>query len=225
MTKSKFIVLEGLDGCGKETQTGLLRDRLAAEGKRVRVIDFPNYKSESSALVRFYLDGGLGDSPDCANAYAASMFFAADRYISYVTDWKRDYLDTDTVIIANRYTTANAYHQTSKLPRGEWDSFLDWLWDFEYGKLGLPSPDRVILLDMPERVSERLVIKRSGATGTNLDIHERDEGYLESCRRAAAYVAKKCGWTVVKCADEDGTAPYARELIAESVRSALSDIL
>lgn len=223
--KGKFIVLEGLDGCGKETQTKLLRDRLSSEGKRVRVIDFPNYKSESSALVRLYLDGGLGDSPDSANAYAASMFFAADRYISYVTDWRRDYLDPDTVIIANRYTTANAYHQTSKLPREMWDSFLGWLWDFEYGKLGLPSPDRVILLDMPESVSESLVIKRSGETGAELDIHERDEDYLRACRQAAAYVAGKCGWTVVKCADENGTLPYTRDFIAESVHAALSDIL
>ena len=150
---SKFIVLEGLDGSGKGTQIELLREYLINSGKNVRVIDFPDYASEGSTLVKMYLDGKLGQNPSDTNAYAASMFFAADRYVSYVTAWREDYLKDDTYIIANRYTTANAYHQLSKMPEAEWDTFLTWLWDFEFGKLGLPTPDRVILLDMPESVS------------------------------------------------------------------------
>ena len=116
-----LIVLEGLDGSGKGTQTELLKKHLEAKNKKVRVIDFPDYSSEGCTLVKMYLGGKLGDDPDDTNAYAASMFFAADRYVSYTTSWKRDYKDGDTVVIANRYTTANAYHQLSKMPRGEWD--------------------------------------------------------------------------------------------------------
>ena len=217
---SHFIVLEGLDGSGKGTQTERLRQRLENEGKRVRVIDFPDYSSEGCTLVKMYLDGKLGADPDDTNAYAASMFFAADRYVSFVTSWKADYENEDTVIIANRYTTANAYHQLSKMPEGEWDSFLEWLWDFEFSKLGLPRPDRVILLDMPERISSSMVRHRSEATGRKMDIHETHEDYLLKCRRAASYVAGKCGWSVISCADEQADAPRTREEIAEDVYKA-----
>ena len=222
---SKFIVLEGLDGSGKGTQTALLRDFLKSAGKRVRVIDFPAYGTPGASLVELYLNGGLGEHPDDTNAYAASMFFAADRYVSYVNGWKSDYEDPDTYIIANRYTTANAYHQISKLPEAEWDPFLDWLWDFEFNRLGLPAPDRVLLLDMPETVSDVLVHRRSSETGAKLDIHEKDTGYLKRCRDAAHYVAGKCGWTVVKCAEEGGTEPDSREVIAEKIRAAVADLL
>ena len=222
---STFIVLEGLDGSGKTTQTNLLRDYLSTAGKKVRVIDFPNYSSDGSMLVRLYLSGALGDDPDDTNAYAASMFFAADRYVNYVTDWKKDYLDPDTYIIANRYTTANAYHQLSKMDESEWDTFLAWLWDFELGKLGLPTPDRVVLLDMPESVSSALVRHRSEATGRKLDIHEKDKNYLIKCRKAAAYTAEKCGWSVVRCADEGNTVPYPKEKISSEIVKNIADLL
>ena len=222
---SKFIVLEGLDGSGKGTQTALLREYLEKSGKCVCVIDFPAYGTPGASLVELYLNGGLGERPDDTNAYAASMFFAADRYVSYVNEWKADYEDPDTYVIANRYTTANAYHQISKLSEDQWDSFLDWLWDFEFRRLGLPSPDRVLLLDMPESVSESLVYRRSSETGARLDIHEKDTAYLKRCRTAAHYVAGKCGWTVIECAGEGMSEPYSRDEIAEKIRSAIADLL
>ena len=221
---SKLIVLEGLDGAGKGTQTALLADRLRGEGRYVRTLEFPDYKSEGSALVRMYLGGKFGSDPADTNAYAASMFFAADRYASFASDWRGDYLRDDAVILANRYTTANAYHQLSKLPREEWDAFLAWLWDFEFTKLGLPAPDRVLLLDMPERVSSALVKRRAEETGRATDIHERDGEYLKRCRTAAAYVARKCGWTVIPCAGEDALLPDSREEIAGRVYEAARDL-
>lgn len=222
---SKFIVLEGLDGSGKGTQTALLKEYLEKQGKRVRVIDFPDYASEGCTLVKMYLDGKLGDDPDDTNAYAASMFFAADRYVSYVTSWRSDYLDPDTYVIANRYTTANAYHQLSKMPEEEWDAFLGWLWNFEFSKLGLPAPDLVLLLDMPESVSSALVRRRSESTGQKLDIHEKDKEYLLRCRRAASYTAEKCGWRVIPCAAEGAEEPDSREVIAERIVKAVSKLV
>ena len=221
----KLIVLEGLDGSGKGTQTEYLANYLRGLGKKVRIIDFPDYSSEGCTLVKMYLDGKLGNDPSATNAYAASMFFAADRYTSYVTSWKTDYLEGETYIIANRYTTANAYHQLSKADEATWDEFLEWLWDFEFVKLGLPAPDRVILLDMPESVSSALVRKRSESTGRVMDIHEKDAQYLEKSRRAAAYTAEKCAWTVIACAEEGAEAPYSREEIASKVAQAVADLL
>lgn len=200
----KLIVLEGLDGSGKGTQSHLLAEKLQKEGKKVRLIEFPAYGSAGASLVELYLQGGLGGKPEDTGAYAASMFFAADRYVSYRQDWGREYAEPDTIVIANRYTTANAYHQLSKMDRGGWDGFLTWLWDFEYTKLGLPTPDQVIFIDVPQSVSDSNVEKRSRETGVALDIHETDHAYLHRCREAALYVAEKCHWTVIACADNNG---------------------
>ena len=163
----KFIAIDGLDGSGKGTQTEILIKRLKSEGKKVREISFPMYENDSSIFVRMYLDGKLGKKPSDTNAYSASMFFACDRYISYKTDWINDILDPDTYVIANRYTSANAVHQLSKLPSEQWSEFLDWLWDFEFSKLGLPKPDAVIYLEVCPEISLALVRSRSDETGRN----------------------------------------------------------
>ncbi|MGM9653296.1 MAG: dTMP kinase [Eubacteriales bacterium] len=216
----KLIVIEGLDGSGKGTQAALLAQRLRAQGRRVRELSFPRYDSESSALVRLYLGGGLGASPDETNAYAASMFYAADRYVSYRTDWKRDADDPETIVVANRYTTANAYHQLAKLPRTEWDSFLAWLWDFEFGRLGLPEPAQVAALSMPPHVSRQLIENRCGETGVKKDIHEADEAYLTRCYDALQYAAGKLGWSVLECSD--GQAPYSVEEVQRKLCAVLA---
>ena len=195
----KFIAIDGLDGSGKGTQSELLASKLMAEGKRVRVISFPMYENESSAFVKMYLDGKLGDKPSDTNAYTASMFFACDRYISYATDWKKDIEDDDTYVIANRYTTANAVHQLSKLPESEWESFLPWLWDFEFNKLNLPEPDLVIYLELPPSISLSLVKSRSDTTGQKMDIHEKDTEYMAKCYEAALYSCQKLGWARITC--------------------------
>ena len=174
----KFIVIEGLDGSGKTTQGKLLAERLRSEGKKVRELSFPCYGEKSASLVEMYLGGELGSSPSDTNGYAASMLYAADRYISYVTDWKKDIEDSECTVLATRYTTANAYHQLSKLPENEWEGFLSWLYDFEFSKIGLPRPDCVVLLSMNQEISSANVKGRSDATGQKMDIHEKDKEYL-----------------------------------------------
>ena len=119
----RLIVLEGLDGSGKATQAGLLYEALCGRGEQAMKITFPNYESDSSALVKMYLGGAFGQDVNDVNAYAASSFYSVDRYASYKTLWGRFYHDGGTVI-ADRYTTSNAVHQCSKLPREEWDCLL-----------------------------------------------------------------------------------------------------
>ena len=211
----KLIVIEGLDGSGKGTQAARLAEYLRGKGYRVREISFPDYESEGSVLVKMYLDGKLGENPDDTNAYAASMFYAADRYVSYRTDWEKDYLDPDTVVIANRYTTANAYHQLSKLPRDRWEGFLSWLWDFEFTRLGLPHPDAVVALSMRPEVSRALIEKRCVETGVKKDIHEADSDYLERCYDALHYVSDVQGWHLLECA-ENGV-PYTIPVMQEKI--------
>lgn len=196
---ARLIAIDGLDGSGKDTQSTYLFDYLQQKGVDVKKISFPRYGTEGASLVSFYLNGGLGNDPSATNSYAASTFFACDRYISYQTEWKIDYQNPDAVIIANRYTTANAVHQLSKLPRSEWDAFLTWLFDFEYQKLGLPAPNEVIYLEMLPELSRRLIESRCEQTGVKKDIHEQDFDFLEKSYQAAIYASDKLGWKRICC--------------------------
>lgn len=193
----ELIVIEGLDGSGKATQSQLLAKKLKDKVAVVREVSFPDYYSDSSALVKMYLSGELGDKPSDVNAYAASSFYAVDRYASFKRDWEKDY--EVGVIIADRYTTSNAIHQCSKLPRESWDDYLDWLFDYEYRLLGIPTPDLVIYLRVTPEISQRLLEKRYEGDAGRKDIHEKDLEYLNRCQEAAAYCAAKLGWQVVEC--------------------------
>ena len=213
---SKLIVIEGLDGSGKSTQLELLPASLQKSGIECRTVSFPDYESLSSSLVKMYLGGEFGSRPGDVNAYAASSFYAVDRYASFKTGWGEFYQSGGTVV-AGRYTTSNAVHQASKLKPDRWEDFLSWLYDFEYNKIGIPKPDMVIFLDMPTEVSQKLLAKRYSGDNAKKDIHERDVDYLNHCRNAALFTAKYSGWQIVPCA-ENGEARSV-EAIAEDILS------
>ena len=220
----KLIVFEGTDGSGKSTQFELLAKRLETEGTAFHRLRFPQYEEPSSALIRMYLGGAFGDDPEAVNAYAASTFYAVDRYASYQRVWK-DYYQGGGLVVSDRYTTSNAVHQGSKVPEGERAEFFRWLYDLEYDRMGLPRPDLVVLLDMPVELSEQLMRKREQSTGTQADIHERDEDYLKKCRDVALHAAKYYGWQTVSCA-KDGAIRSVEDIHEEVyaiVKSCLED--
>ena len=220
----KLIVFEGTDGSGKSTQFELLAKRLEAEQIGFQRLRFPQYEEPSSALIRMYLGGAFGDDPEAVNAYAASTFYAVDRYASYQCVWK-DYYQGGGLVVSDRYTTSNAVHQGSKVPEGEQAEFFRWLYDLEYDRMGLPRPDLVVLLDMPVELSEQLMRKREKSTGTHADIHERDEDYLKKCRDVALHAAKYYGWRTVSCA-KDGAIRGVEDIHEEVyaiVKSCLED--
>lgn len=200
--KGKLIVIEGLDGSGKATQSNLLYEKLLAEGKSVRKVSFPDYESDSSALVKMYLAGEFGTDPSDVNAYAASTFFAVDRFASYKSNWGKFYEDGG-IVIADRYTTSNAIHQCSKLPREDWDGYIDWLFEFEFKLVGIPAPDKVIYLKVDPKVSQKLMTGRYKGDESKKDIHESNLDYLVKSREAAQYCAGKLGWSTVNCDDGD----------------------
>lgn len=212
----KVIVFEGTDGSGKATQSRLLFERLQREGVDCRKLDFPRYGQPSAAPIELYLHGAFGTHPDDVNAYAASTFYAVDRYASYKQDWGT-YYEGGGLLIADRYTTSNAVHQASKLPEGERQAYLRWLFDFEYRLLGLPAPALVFYLDVPVEVSEKLMRERERQTNTTADIHEQDEGYLRRCREAAARTIEECAWRRINCA-RDGAMRTVEDIHAEIYR-------
>lgn len=195
----RLISIEGLDGSGKETQTDLLEKELLHRGISLRRVSFPEYGEPSSAPVRMYLNGDFGKDPNDVNAFAASSFFAVDRFASFRRRWGADYKD-GLLILADRYTTSNMVYQMPKLPRSDWEDFLTWLQDFEYVRLGIPKPDLTIYLDMPPEISQKLLEKRYRENGGVKDIHESNMAYLNACRQTAAFAAKRLGWQVISCA-------------------------
>lgn len=218
----RLIVLEGTDGSGKSTQLALLCEALQQRGIPFRKLEFPRYQEESSALLRLYLSGAFGSKPGDVNAYAASSFYAVDRYASYKQDWG-SYYEAGGLLVAGRYTTSNAIHQTSKLPPEERQDFLDWLYHFEYDLLGLPRPTRVLYLDLPTELSEQMMRQREAATHTHADIHEQDENYLRRCREGADFVIGYDGWCKILCA-ENGVV-RSREDIHAEVMEKIGDLL
>lgn len=212
--QGKLFVLEGIDGSGKTTQVRLLTERLEREGKHVRMLDFPRYGRPACAAVEQYLRGDFGKAPGDVNPYVASSFFAVDRAASWLEeDWRQTY-ENGGLLIANRYTTSNVIHQGSKLPPEEREAYFRWLYDYEFGLLGLPKPNKVLYLKISP---ERAALQRHGreAAGvTKADIHERDDGYLKACCDCGRLAVEVLGWTSVEC-EVNGVMRTPEELAEE----------
>ncbi len=212
-----LIVIEGLDGSGKATQTKKLNDYLLKNNKPVLQVTFPDYESPASSLVKMYLGGKLGNDPNDVNAYAASSFYAVDRIASYLQNWKTEYQSGFT-IVCDRYATSNIIYQMAKIPKKKWDSFIDWQYDFEYNKLGLPAPNKVIYLDVEPEVSQRLMLKRYNGDESKKDIHEKNLDFLLTCRKSALYAAEKLDWKIISCT-KDGDMRTVDEIFTEILNS------
>ena len=215
----KLVVIEGLDGSGKSTQLELLEQNLKSRDIDCKAVSFPNYQNPSSTLVKMYLGGEFGKNPNDVNAFAASVFYTVDRYASFKSDWGSYYNEGGTVV-SGRYTTSNAVHQCSKLPESEWEKFLDWLYDFEYNKIAIPRPNKVIFLDMPIEVSQKLLSHRYEGDETKKDIHESDTSYLEKCRKAALFTAEYSNWEIIPCS-KDGEARSIEDIANDVLNQVL----
>lgn len=216
-----FIVIEGVDASGKETQTKLLCSRF----ENAQHIEFPDYKSDSSTLVKMYLAGDFGKNAEDVSPYAASVLFACDRFASYKTKWKTT-LDSGGIVIADRYVSSNLIHQSCKIDDElEKQRFTAWLEDFEYNIMGIPRPDFTIFLDMPPKCAEKLIKGRSNKIdgSDKKDIHESDDSYMSKAYNTAVALAKEKGWFTVHCAV--GDVIKSPQAISEEVFTAVSEFM
>ena len=218
----KLIVIDGLDGSGKTTQFELIQKILSDRGITVKSISFPEYDKPSSTLVKMYLGGEFSKNAEDVNAYASSSFYAVDRYASYKLYWEKDYLD-DKLILASRYVSSNAIHQMVKLPEEEWEKYLEWLIDYEHIKMDIPKADKVIFLDMPIEISQKLLSQRYNGDENKKDIHESNVEYLYRCRKSALFAAEKLGWSVVTC--NDGENPLPTEEISNKIMKIIDEVI
>jgi len=194
----KLIVFEGIDGSGKSTQFKLICDRLCKEGHQFKQLVFPRYDEPSSTLINMYLSGAFGSDPDSVNAYAASSFFAVDRYASFVSDW-REYYEAGGLLLTDRYTTSNALHQGAKMDTGSRELFFKWLYEYEFDLIGLPAPDLVIYMDIDAEFAVKRLRHREAETATDADIHEKDMVYLKNCSGSGRQAAAYYGWQKIMC--------------------------
>lgn len=203
----KLIIIEGIDGSGKQTQTNLIYNKLTLllGIEKIKKLSFPNYESKSSEPVKMYLSGEFGKNVEDVNAYAASILYSVDRFASFKTEWENFY-NGGGVIISDRYTTSNMIHQASKIrDDSEREKYLKWLIDLEWNKIAIPKPDLVLFLDVPFEVSQRLIEERKNKiTGDNKkDIHENNTEYLKNSYNIAKNLSEKYNWNVISCVEND----------------------
>lgn len=204
---NNLIVIEGLDGTGKATQSKMLAEHL-----RVFLFSFPNYNSKSSALVEMYLNGEFGRNAASINPYQASAMFAVDRLGTYLKEMKT-ILERAGKIVADRYTTSNILYQTAKFDRvEEKNDFIKWVRRFEYKDLQLPEPTQTFLLNVPFEAFVDMMTLRNDNKHDGEDIHEADMDYLKKVYENAQYVAEKLHWDIIECVDESGNLLSRREI-------------
>lgn len=217
-TNDIIIAIDGCDGCGKATQTGLLQKWFESMEIPNVLCSFPNYENGSSKLVRMYLNGEIYSNLGDSNPYATSMYYALDRHITIEQGLNR--LRGNGVILCDRYTGSNAIHQMVKFNEQEWDSYIDWLYDLECNKLGVRNADATIYLHLSEKTADRLMTERYDGNEEKKDLHESDLAYMRACRKSGIYAAKKLGWGVIDCEDENGNL-YSIEEIHTRIKAML----
>ena len=191
--RGKLIVLEGTDGSGKGTQLKLLMERLEKEGIKATSLAFPQYGKKSSGPIEEYLNGKYG-TPDEVSPYAASLFYAIDRFD--VSKEIKVRLGEKYLVVLDRYVDSNAGHQGGKIkdPK-EREKFTEWLYDIEYRILGIPKPDLVIILRVPAEIGQKLVAQKQQRPyldgGKKSDAHEADLSHLKASEESYLWLARK----------------------------------
>lgn len=195
-----IIVIEGTDGCGKQTQAERLTKKLQELGYNAKKVSFPNYDSPSASPVKMYLGGEFGNSDKSLDAYQASVLFSVDRLCTFQKDLK-DFYENDGIIIFDRYVQSNMLHQAGKLSSlSEINDYCEWLDNLEFDVLKLPRANRVIFLDVPVEISIELAHSREGLKAqTSKDIHEQNPDHLLHAYSCGKYMIEKFGWDRIDC--------------------------
>ena len=200
----KFIVIEGTDCSGKETQSKLLVEKLEKLGKKAIRLTFPNYDSPTGKIV-----GGpyLGKKEICEcwfkegavnlDPKVASLYYAADR--KYNEKDIKKFLEEDYFVICDRYVSSNMAHQGSKIKNDEERFHMyEWIDKLEFWLLSLPKPDKTIFLHVPYTYAAQLKKNR-----LSLDEHEMCEEHLKNSEVAYIELSELYNWKHINCIKDD----------------------
>ena len=218
----KLIVIEGsCDGVGKSTQYKLLIDRLRKE-TGITTHHFPSYGTYQGRPVEEYLKGNYGKISELS-PYFVNSLYAQDRAITWITGLKEEY-EKGGIIVLDRYTTSSLIYQSSVIEnQKEREEFIDYIYDYEYHKLGIPEPDLVIFLHAPFETIRELKSKRKENDGIKNDIHERDLEFMKNVSDTSTSIAEKFNWSFIECTkDSEMRTP---EEIHEEIYSLVKNII
>lgn len=219
--KTVYLVIEGIDGAGKETQTRLLKEYLTSIGKKVITQSFPNYESDSSKPVKMYLDGKLSPNASDIDAYQSSALFAIDRFCTMKELQKQ--IDSDTVVVFDRYVSSNMLHQGGKIKdEKELEKYLKWLEDFEFNLMKVPKPDKIFFLAVTPEMSKKLFEKRGVA---EKDVHKTDPEHLKNAYNTGMKICKMFNWEIINCEDEGKGELRTREDISKEIQDKVNAVL
>ncbi len=216
--RGKFFVFEGIDGCGKATQTRLLADYYRQNGFEVEEIDFPQHGERSSAMVDDYLTGKYGTAEE-VGPYVASIFYAQDRFDAGAKIKK--WIEQGKIVVADRYLVSNIGHQGGKIKDSEeWEKYVSWLHNLEYNIFKIPKPDCTFVLKITPELSMKMSndIKDEQKKQRRLmylgddkkqDIHEQDKNHLENTLKSYLKIAEKFPeeFKVIECQEGDNFLP------------------
>lgn len=199
----KLIVVEGAcDGIGKSTQYKLLRNHFIKDGYEVVSHHFPSYDTPQGKPVEKYLKGDFG-RPQELSPYFVNSLYAMDRAITWKEDLEKEF-NAGKVILLDRYTTSSLIYQSSVIEDiEERKKFIDYVCDFEYSKLGIKSPDKVIFLHAPFDLVTKMRNARQTNDGLVNDIHESDLEFMKKVYENAMFLAEYLNWDMVDCTDND----------------------
>ncbi len=225
MKKGNFIVIDGLDGSGKNTQAELLKTYLEEKGEEVSLFDFPQYqKTFFGDLVAKYLRGEFG-TLDEVNPYLAALTYAGDRW--QAKDEIKNALNKGKLVVSVRYVSASIAFMSAKLSKKERPKFIKWLKKLEYEIYGIPKEDILIYLDVSTKVGRELLAKNGNReylakSGKKLDLHEENLEYMQKVELVyKKLLNEQTNWTRIECLDKEGkikTKPQIHKLIVELLK-------
>ncbi len=220
-----IVVIEGTDGCGKETQSRLLVERLGKQNIKAFRQSFPNYGSAGAKPVETLLSGNLGTNVDALDEYQTSVLFAVDRLFTYKTVLK-EHLDKGDVLVLDRYVESNLLYQATRiLDSTKFEEYVNWLLNFEYSTLKLPKPDLVIYLNMPPNISKHLIQSRGKKNDLKTDIYENDDIYMQNVYERGLKIAQKFDFTIIDCVDKNGKLKTIQDINNEICSKVCNKIL
>ena len=202
--RGKLIVIDGTDSSGKATQTELLIRHLKRDGRKVKVVDFPDYYSNFFGKFIGHCLSEQYYNFVKVHPKIASVLYAADRYES--KNKIKKWLSKGNIIIANRYASANQIHQGGKIAdTNKRKNFLKWLSEMEYKVFKIPKPNVIFYLSVPIPIVLKLIKERNNNSkrnylGKKQDVHEKDVKFLENSRQSALWLAKtQKNWIKIEC--------------------------
>ncbi|MCL4364192.1 hypothetical protein M1328_03070 [Patescibacteria group bacterium] len=203
MKKGKLIVVEGIDGSGKETQANLLIDYLKSNKISTSLFDFPQYhKTFFGDFIGRFLNGEFGNISNI-NPYLAAFPYAGDRW--QAKELIEDSLKKNAITVCNRYTPSVAY-QMAKLTNDGKQHFLNWTEKLEYGIFKIPKEDLVIFLNVPYKFAFKLIegkAKRNYLKGKLKDQYEENVSYLKEVEKIYGWLNKrKNNWVKIDCLEK-----------------------